>query len=86
MIKEILSRTQDYLDIAGVIIVVIRPDETVELINKKGCELLGYDKEEIEGKRWFDLFVPEDEKNAAVFSWICCITIKAPLNISKMLY
>jgi PAS domain S-box-containing protein len=62
MIKEILSRTQDYLDIAGVIIVVIRPDETVELINKKGCELLGYKKEEIEGHRWFDLFVPEDER------------------------
>ena len=62
MTKELLNRTQDYLDIAGVIIVVIRPDETVELINKKGCELLGYNKEEIEGKKWFDLFVPEDER------------------------
>ena len=62
MTKEILSRTQDYLDIAGVIIVVIRPDEVVELINKKGCELLGYKKEEIEGKNWFDFFVPKDER------------------------
>ena len=62
MTKELLNRTQDYLDIAGVIIVVIRPDETVELINKKGCDLLGYRKDEIEGKNWFDLFVPEDER------------------------
>lgn len=62
MTDEFLIKTQDYLDIAGVIIVVVRPDETVELINKKGCELLGYKKEEIEGKKWFDLFVPKDER------------------------
>lgn len=62
MTKDLLNRTQDYLDIAGVIIVIIRPDETVELINKKGCELLGYSKEEIEGRKWFDIFVPQDER------------------------
>jgi PAS domain S-box-containing protein len=62
MTNDLLSRTQDYLDIAGVIIVVIRPDETVELINKKGCELLGYQKEEIEGSKWFDHFIPVDER------------------------
>jgi PAS domain S-box-containing protein len=65
MTHDLLSRTQDYLDIAGVIIVVIKPDETVELINKRGCEVLGYQKEEIEGKKWFDLFVPEDEREDA---------------------
>ncbi len=62
MTHGLLNRTQDYLDIAGVVIVIIRPDETVELINKKGCELLGYGKEDIEGRNWFDLFVPEDER------------------------
>ncbi len=62
MTKDLLSRTQDYLDIAGVIIVVIKTDETVELINKKGCELLGFTKEEIEGTKWFDRFVPSDER------------------------
>lgn len=62
MRNEILSRTQDYLDIAGVIIVVIRPDHTVELINRKGCEVLGYDKAEIEGHNWFDEFVPEEDR------------------------
>jgi PAS domain S-box-containing protein len=62
MTNSLFSRTQDYLDIAGVIIVVIRPDETVELINKKGCEVLGYQKEEIIGKNWYDNFVPADER------------------------
>ena len=62
MTNDLLSRTQDYLDIAGVIIVVIKPDETVELINKRGCEVLGYRKEEIEGAKWFDHFIPLDER------------------------
>jgi PAS domain S-box-containing protein len=62
MTGELLKRTQDYLEIAGVIIVILSPNEIVELINKKGCELLGYRKEEIEGKKWFDFFVPEDER------------------------
>ncbi|HZF63914.1 MAG TPA: PAS domain S-box protein [Chitinophagaceae bacterium] len=55
-------RTQAYLDIAEVILIVIRPDQTVELINRKGCEVLGYRKEDIEGKNWFDNFIPEDER------------------------
>ena len=62
MRNEILSRTQDYLDIVGVIIIVIRPDQTVELINRKGCEVLGYEKAEIEGQNWFDKFVPGEDK------------------------
>jgi PAS domain S-box-containing protein len=62
MNQTILSQTQDYLDIAGVIIVVINKDQTVELINKMGCELLGYRKNEIEGKNWFDNFIPENER------------------------
>lgn len=63
MKSEILSRTQDYLDIAGVMIVVIRPNQTVELINRKGCEILGYKKREIEGRNWFDAFVPDEERD-----------------------
>jgi PAS domain S-box-containing protein len=54
------DRAQRYLDIAGTIIVSIGSDERVELINQRGCELLGYPSEEIIGKRWFDEFVPED--------------------------
>ncbi len=66
MTKELLNRTQDYLDIAGVIIVIIRPDETVELINKKGCELLGYEKEEIEGKKAQDKHLRKQLKDGSL--------------------
>lgn len=57
-LREQRDRAQKYLDIAGVMIVVIDADQKVTLLNKKGCELLGYREEEIVGKNWFDYFVP----------------------------
>ncbi len=53
------DRAQGYLDVAGVIIVAINRDQEVTLINEKGCEILGYNQEEILGKNWFDHFIPE---------------------------
>ena len=47
------------LDYVGVIIVVIDSNQKVSYINKKGCEILGYEKEYILGKNWFDNFLPE---------------------------
>jgi PAS domain S-box-containing protein len=62
-VQEILHRekekAQKYLDIAGVMMVVIDPDQNVTLINKKGCEILGYDENEITGKNWLDTFIPK---------------------------
>lgn len=51
---------QKYLNIADVILLVLQPDGKVSLINKKGCEILGYSEEEIIGKNWFDTFLPAD--------------------------
>jgi PAS domain S-box-containing protein len=53
------NRAQQYLNIAGVIIVAINDKGVVTLINKKGCDVLGYKEEGIIGKNWFDLCVPE---------------------------
>jgi len=47
-----------YLDIAGVIIVAINAKGDITLINRKGCQILGYREEEIVGKNWFDHFIP----------------------------
>jgi len=53
------NEISQFLDYLGVIIVVIDPDQKVSYINKKGCEILGYEKEDILGKNWFDNFLPE---------------------------
>jgi PAS domain S-box-containing protein len=61
-LHEEQQRFKQYLEIVGVIIVALEPDETVSLISRKGCELLGYPQEEIVGRNWFDDFVPETER------------------------
>ncbi len=53
------DKAQQYLDVAGVMLLLIDKDQKVVLINKKGCELLGYPEEEIIGKNWFDHFIPK---------------------------
>ena len=71
--EEILRRERDmakkYLDIAGVMVLIIDSQKKITMINKKGCELLGYEEEEIKGKNWFDNFLPEKLKKnvTAVF-------------------
>ena len=51
--------SQKYLDIAGVMFVAINTEGEVVLINKKGCEVLGYDHADIIGKKWFENFIPQ---------------------------
>lgn len=57
------DKTQRYLNIAGVIIVVINAEQEVTLINAKGCEILGYKEKDIIGNNWFDNFAPERVRN-----------------------
>jgi len=53
------EKAKEYLDIAGVMIVIVNSDGVVTLINKRGCEILEYTKKEIIGKNWFDNFLPK---------------------------
>ncbi len=62
-LKQEKAKAQKYLDIAEVMFVVINADQRVNLINKKGCEILGYEEHEVIGKNWFDNFVPERIKD-----------------------
>ena len=64
LLKYERDRAQNYLDIAGTIIIAIDAEQKVTLINKKGSELLGYPKIEILGKNWFDAFIPEKYRQA----------------------
>lgn len=58
-LREERDKAQRYLDIAGTIFVVINKDQTISLINKRGCEILGYEEKDIIGKNWFDAAIPE---------------------------
>lgn len=59
VVREERDRAQNYLDIAGVMLVALDTEGKVTLINKRGCEILGYAEREIVGKDWFEHFLPE---------------------------
>lgn len=61
-LKAERDRAQNYLDIAGVIMLAIHRDETVALVNRKGCELFGLPEKEIVGLNWFETFVPPSDR------------------------
>jgi len=58
-VKRERDKAQRYLDIAGVMLLVLDTDANVTLVNKKGSEILGYKERDIVGKQWLTHFVPE---------------------------
>lgn len=77
--KEERDRAQHYLDVAGVMLLVVGIDGKVQLINKKGCEILGCREEEVVGKDWFENFIPDEERGRVknIFSRIVSGEISA---------
>lgn len=60
MIMSERDAAQRYLDIAGVMLVAVDISGKVEMINKKGCEILGVGEEDVLGRDWLS-FVPTEE-------------------------
>ncbi len=61
------QRAEQYLDVAMVILAMVDTNEKITMINRKGCEILGYKEEELIGKNWFDTLAPpqgRDERRA----------------------
>jgi PAS domain S-box-containing protein len=58
-LQQARGRAQKYLDVAGVMFVAINTKGEVTLVNRKACEVMGYEQTEILGRNWFDNFLPE---------------------------
>lgn len=52
------SQAQRYLDVAAVMIAVLNNQGRIILMNRKGCEILGYEEEEVVGRDWFEVVMP----------------------------
>lgn len=61
LIKE-RDRAQKYLDVAEVVLLALNREGKVELINRKGCQLLDYPLDEIVGKDWFECFLRREDR------------------------
>lgn len=68
-LREERDQLQKYLDIAGVIFIIINREGNITLINQKGCNLLGYTDKEIIGKNWFANFIPKQEQKQVLASF-----------------
>ncbi|MCK9580045.1 MAG: PAS domain S-box protein [Methanoregula sp.] len=59
ILKTERDRAQQYLNTAAVMLAVTDPSGKITLINRKGCEILGYSEEELIGRNWLDVCLPE---------------------------
>jgi len=61
VLEETLRERQAYLDVVEVVLVVLDRQGKVRLLNRKGCEVLGYAEGEAIGLNWFRTFSPPRE-------------------------
>jgi len=59
-----MARAERYLQIAKAIIIGLDRDGNVNLINRRGCEILGYTEKEILGRNWFETVLPDKCRDA----------------------
>jgi PAS domain S-box-containing protein len=54
------DRAQTYLDLAEVMLLALDARGTISLVNRKGCEILGWPEDELVGRNWFDTCLPAE--------------------------
>ncbi|HEY8582496.1 MAG TPA: diguanylate cyclase, partial [Capillimicrobium sp.] len=62
-LREERDRAQRYLDLAGMVVLVLDADERVALLNRAGHQLLAHPDGALLGRNWFDACVPEAERD-----------------------
>ena len=68
VLKEEKNKAQNYLDVAGVMIVALDSGGRITLINKKGLEILGYEENEVINRDWIDLCILGNVRVKGVFN------------------
>jgi two-component system sensor kinase FixL len=57
------ARSERYLQISRAMIIGLDCNGAVNLINRRGCEILGYSEKEILGRNWFETVVPDQSRD-----------------------
>lgn len=58
------DRVERYLDVAEVLLLALDLDHRIELINRRGLQILGYEEHELLGRDYFDTMVPAALRDA----------------------
>lgn len=72
------EQSKAYLSVIGVMIVVLAPDGIIRLVNRKTCEMIGKSEEELLGKNWFEMTIPEADRSAEVEKFKTSLQQAAP--------
>ncbi|MES9868610.1 MAG: EAL domain-containing protein [Sedimenticola sp.] len=69
---EAEALAQEYLDVASVMLIALNDKGEVSMINRQGCETLGYREEELLGQEWFETVLPDEisDRVRAIFQSI----------------
>ena len=62
VIEKELVNAEWYLNVVNVITVALDRKGNITLLNKKGCEILEYEEEELLGKNWFETCLPVEDR------------------------
>jgi two-component system sensor histidine kinase/response regulator len=62
---EQIQDIKKFYDAAETLFIKLDCDQKVTLINRKGCEILGYKEKDILGKNWVETFLPERIRSEA---------------------
>ena len=61
-LREQRDRAERYLDLAGMVVLVLDTEGRILLLNRAGHQLLGHADGSLVGRDWFDLSVPDGER------------------------
>lgn len=62
--KKQRDAAQFYFDFAETMLLVLDADACIQRINRKACEVLGYEIKELIGKNWFEMVLAEPDKQS----------------------
>ncbi|MEJ2406686.1 MAG: PAS domain S-box protein, partial [Candidatus Thiodiazotropha sp.] len=84
-LEEARRQAQRYLDIAEVMIIALDTEGNIQMVNRRGCEILGYSEAELLGKSWFDHCLPRQECDEvkAVFGRLMAGDIEAAEQVEN---
>lgn len=77
------QKSQRYLDIAAFILIAIHKNGTIEMVNKKACEILGYREDELVGSDWFETCLPEHNKEKTKARFLKIIDSSDQVHVSE---
>jgi PAS domain S-box-containing protein len=66
--KQAEEDIRKYLDTVQIFMVALDAQGRIIMINRAGCELLGYEESELLGRNWFETCLPQSGESDKVFS------------------